>query len=70
MVLDKLCYNLDNILECASVHVSMSHEISMVNSCLHRQPSRYIETTIDVLTKISMNKQSNIFLCGDFNINL
>ena len=48
----------------------MSHTKPIVISCLHRQPNGDIETTIDVINKMFMNKQSNIFLCGDFNINL
>ena len=69
-VLDKLCCYLDNILECVSVQVSISHNKPIIISCLYRQPNGDIETTIDVINKMSMNKQSDIFLCGDFNINL
>ena len=70
MVLDKLCYNLDNIIECISVQISMSHRKPIIISCLYRQPIWDIETTINVTNKMFINKQSNIFLCGDFNINL
>ena len=69
MVLGKLCYNLDNILECVSVQISISYKKTII-SCLYRQPNGDIETTIDVINKMFMNKQSNIFLCGDFNMNL
>ena len=69
-VLDKLCYSLDNILECVSVQVSTSHKKPIIISCLHRPPNGDIQTTIDVINNIYMNKQSNIFQCGDFNINL
>ena len=65
MVLDKLCCSLDNNLECLSVEVSISHTKSIIISCLYRHPNGDIETTICV-----MNKQSNVFMCCHFSMNL
>ena len=62
---DKLSYDLDNILECVSVQVLISHTKRMIISCLCSQPNGEIETSIDVINKMFMNKQSNIFMCGN-----
>ena len=42
----------------------------MIISCLYGQTNGDMETTIDVINKIFMNRQSNIILCSNFNINL
>ena len=46
----------------------MTNMLLMIN-CLYRQPYGDIETTIDAINKMSINKISSVFLCGDFNAN-
>ena len=57
MVLDELCYNLDNVLECVSVQVSISHKKTIIICCSYKQPNEDIEATIGVMNRMSKNKQ-------------
>ena len=58
------------MLECISINVRVSRKKSIIVTCIHRQPDSIIEACIDIIESFFNDKKSDIYLCGDFNINL
>ena len=70
--LDKFTTSLDDVLECLTVELDVSTGKNIVLSCIYRQPGSCIETCIETMNNFfsSVCKRKNVYLCGDFNINL
>ena len=48
----------------------MLHKKYIVISCLYKHPTCTIDELVSNLEKLYINKQCDIYLCGDFNINI
>ena len=64
-----MTYAIDDVLECLSVEVLL-HKKNIVISCLYKHPTCTIDELVRNLEKLYRNKQCDIYLCGDFNINI
>ena len=60
---------VDNLLECISINVCVSRKKSIIVTCIYRQPDSKIVACIDIIESFFNDKKSDIYLCGDFNIN-
>ena len=58
------------MLECISINVRVSKNKSIIVTCIYRQPDSKIEACIDIIESFFNDKKSDIYLCGDFNVNL
>ena len=69
-LLNQMTYAVNDSLECLSIElIDLSNNKNIV-TCLYRQPDSSIDDFINNNEKLFRNKQRNIYLCGDFNINL
>ena len=69
-VLDNISCSIDNVLECICVKLYLSLKRSIIVSCLYRRPGSTINTTIDFIEKNVSGKKCDLYICGDFNVNL
>ena len=63
-----MTYVVNDLLECLSIALADLNKNNI--TCLYRQPDTSIDDLINNIEKLLRNKQRNIHLCGDFNINL
>ena len=70
MILDNISCSIDNVLECICVKLYLSLKRSIIVSCLHRLPGSTINTTIDFIAKNFSGRKCDLYICGDFNVNL
>ena len=69
-VMESISCAVDNLLECISINVRVSKNKSIIVTCIYRQPDSKIEACIDIIESFFNDKKSDIYLCGDFNVNL
>ena len=71
-ILNKMTTAIDDVLECISVELIFEKSKNVVVSCVYRQPGTPIDICIDTLNAFfsPICKKKNIYICGDFNINL
>ena len=69
-VLDNISCSIDNVLECICVKLYLSLKRSIIVSCLYRRPGSTINTRIDLIEKKFSGKKCDLYICGDFNVNL
>ena len=50
--------------------IDRSNNNKNIVACLYRQPDSSTDDLINNIETLFRNKQRNIYLCGDFNINL
>ena len=65
-LLNQMTYVVNYLLECLSIELTVKNIVT----CLYRQPDSSIDDLLNNIEKLFRNKQGNIYLCGDFNINL
>ena len=63
-----MTYAKEDALECLSVDVLLHKKI--VALCLYEHPTCTIDEMVGNLQKLYRNKQCDIYLCGDFNLNI
>ena len=68
-IINHVTYAIDDVLECPSVEV-LQHKKNIVISCLCKHPTCTIDELFSNLEKLYINKHCDIYLCGDFNINI
>ena len=70
--LDKCTIVVNDVLECLAVELVMDKGKNIVISCIYRKPGSPVDSFIDILDNLfsSLCKRKNVYLCGDFNINL
>ena len=70
--LDKCTLTVNDVLECLTIELLLEKGKNIVISCIYRKPGSSVDSFIDVLNNLfsSLSKRKNIYLCGDFNINL
>ena len=68
-IINHMTYAIDDVLEYLSVEVLL-HEKNIVISCLYEHPTCTIDELVGYLEKLYRNKQCDIYLCGDFNIDI
>ena len=61
-IINHMTYAIDDVLECP-------HDNNIVISCLYKHSTCTIDELVGNLEKLYRNKQCDIYLCGDFNIN-
>ena len=69
-VSEKMSYTIDNVMECITVEISLHRNKKVIISCMYMQPGANIDTATSAIEKMYRHKRSNIYLCGDFNVNL
>lgn len=71
-ILNKMTTVIDDALECLSIELIFEKSKNVVVSCIYRQPGTPIDVCIDTLNAFfsPICKRKNIYICGDFNINL
>ena len=69
-LLNQMTYVVNDLLECMSIELTDLNNNKNIVTCLYRQPDSSIDDFINNIEKLFTNKQRNIYLCGDFNINL
>ena len=65
-----MTYVVNDLLECLSIELTDLNNKINILTCLYRQPDSSTDDLINNIEKLFRNKQRNIYLCGDFNINL
>ena len=68
-VRDNMCTVIDDVLECISVELFLPNK-NVIISCLYRQPGSPIISLNNFLETTFKNIKSNLYICGDFNVNL
>ena len=68
-IINHMTNAIDDVLECLSVEILL-HDKYIVISCLYKHPACTIDELVSNLDKLYGNKQCDIYLCGDFNINI
>lgn len=63
-------FAMTNVLECITIKVSVPNKKIVLISCMYRQPDSSVEVLCDTLEKLYRHKRCNVYLCGDFNLNL
>ena len=71
-VLPQMSTVIDKVLECITVELSINNKENIIITSWYSKPGSSIDICIDTLEGIFRNTKQNmnIFLCGDFNINL
>ena len=69
-LLNHMTYVVNDLLECLSIELTDLNNNENITTCLYRQPDSSIDNSINNIEKLFRNKQRNIYLCGNFNINL
>ncbi|KAJ8031441.1 hypothetical protein HOLleu_24631 [Holothuria leucospilota] len=64
-VIDKMCTEINDVLEFVSIEICVKNKKNVIVSCLYRQPGSSTETLTDHIEKMYRNKKSDIYLCGD-----
>lgn len=67
---EKMSMAVDDIMECITVEIAMEKTKNLQISCIYRSPGTDINIFTDHLTEMYSNNNKNIFICGDFNIDL
>lgn len=67
---DKMCIAINDALECISVELKFENRRNIIVSCLYRQQGSSIDTLTDTIEQCFRYKRSDVYLCGDLNINL
>ena len=69
-VMESLSCAVHNLFKCISIKVCASRIKSIIVTCIYRQANSKIEACIDIIESFFNNNKSDIYICGDFNINL
>ncbi len=70
-VLSDMTAVVDNVLECISIEIIKEKSKNVIISCIYRAPGSNIEIFKDWMEEtFSCKSTKEIFICGDFNINL
>ena len=68
-IFNHMTYAIDDVLECLLFEVQL-HNKDIVISCLYKHPTYAIDELVGNLKFFYRNKQCDIYLCGDFNIDI
>ena len=69
IIINHVIHAIDVVLECLSVEVLL-HRKNIVVSCIYKHPTCTIDELVSNLEKLYRNKQCDIYLCGDINIDI
>ena len=69
-LLNQMTYVANDLLECLSIELTDLSNNKSIAECLFRQRDSSIDDFINNVGKLFRYKQKNIYLCGDFNVNL
>ena len=69
-LLNQMTYVVNDLYECLPIELTDLIKKNNIVTCLYRQPDSSTDDLINNIEKLFINKKRNIYLCGDFNINL
>lgn len=71
VTLENMSIVVENVMECVTIEISMLNGRKIVICCVYRAPDSKVEVFSECLSElITKLKQKNVFICGDFNIDL
>ena len=69
-VSDNLSFTITGNTEILTIELKNKQDVGIIMSCVYRQPGSDISILTNTIEELFKSKRSNIYLCGDFYINL
>lgn len=72
-IINNLCFNIDDQIECACVELDMGKEKNVIVCCVYRAPGSSLEVFNEKFHELLIDLNSrnkSVYICGDFNIDL
>ena len=69
-VSDQMSFAIKDNLECITIEVIFEAKKNIMVSCIYNQPASDTNTLIQTIEELYRNNRKDVYLCGDFNVNL